>query len=299
MIQQHSRALIAGAIGAVIISFSAILVRLADVAPSVAAVYRCAYAVPLLGILAAAEMRRGGVPSYRQLACATGAGVCFAIDLVSWHVSIAAVGAGLATVLANMQVVLVGFVVLLTPSQRITRRELAAIPLVMAGVVLIAGLLGTPVWGADPQLGAITGLITACSYTGFLLLLRAAASQGTLQVSALLVATTVAMFGSLVAASFERDASLAPSWPAHGWLLMLAITSQVIAWLLISRALSRLRPVETSLLLTIQPVGSLLLGAVLLGEEPRLPQLVGAMLIVVAIVMAMTGRDTALPESSV
>ena len=37
-----------------------------------------------------------------------GAGVLFAADLTFWHHSIEAVGAGLATVLGNIQVVLVG-----------------------------------------------------------------------------------------------------------------------------------------------------------------------------------------------
>ena len=290
MIREHSRALAAGATGAVIIAFSAILVRLADVAPAVAAFYRCAYALPLLGVLALREIRQAGAPDTRQIAYAAGAGLCFAIDLVCWHVSIAAVGAGLATVLANMQVVLIGLVALLVPGQRITAREVAAIPLVMAGVVLIAGLFGTPVWGAHPELGAITGLMTACAYTGFLLLLRAASPAGHAQVSTLLIATAVAAAGSLIAAAFDARATLGFSWPAHGWLLLLAVTSQVFAWLLITRALSRLRPVETSLLLTIQPVGSVLLGIVLLGEAPHAAQLAGAALIILSIIMAMSAR---------
>ena len=40
-----------------IIAFSAILVRLADVSPETAAVFRCAYAAPVLGVLAAWERR--------------------------------------------------------------------------------------------------------------------------------------------------------------------------------------------------------------------------------------------------
>ena len=43
---------ITGVAGALLIAFSAILVRFADVSPSAAAVYRCAYAVPVLAVLA-------------------------------------------------------------------------------------------------------------------------------------------------------------------------------------------------------------------------------------------------------
>ena len=66
-----------------------------------------------------------------------------------------------------------------------------------------------------------------------------------------------------------------PSWPAHAWLLTLALTSQVLGWLLITVSLPRLPAALTSVTLTIQPVGSVLLGVILLGEEPSGLQLVG------------------------
>lgn len=284
-------ALIAGAVGAVIIAFSAIFVRLADVAPSVAAVYRCAYAVPLLIPIVVVEIRREGPPRPGAVVAAVGAGVWFAMDLVCWHISIGAVGAGLATVLANMQVVLIGLLAVVLPAQRITRRELAAIPIVMFGVILIAGVLGTPVWGNHPTLGAVMGLITAVSYTGFLLLMRRATPNPRAQATPLLVATIVACGGALAVVPFEHGASLVPSWPAHGWLLLLAATCQVLAWLLIARSLAQLRPVVMSLLLTIQPIGSLMLGVLLLGERPAFAQVLGAAMIVGAIVLAVTGRQ--------
>lgn len=46
------RPVLAGVLGALVIAFSAILVDLAKVSPSAAAVYRCAYALPALGALA-------------------------------------------------------------------------------------------------------------------------------------------------------------------------------------------------------------------------------------------------------
>ncbi len=291
MDRAHISALVAGAVGAVIIAFSAIFVRLADVAPSVAAVYRCAYAIPLLIPIVVMEIRREGRPDRRAITAATIAGVWFAMDLVCWHISIGAVGAGLATVLANMQVVLIGLLAFVLPAQHITRRELAAIPIVMVGVLLIAGVLGTSVWGGHPTLGAITGLVTAASYTGFLLMMRRATPNPQAQAAPLLIATAVACACSLLVVPFERGASLAPTWPAHGWLVLLATTCQVLAWLLIARSLARLRPVVMSLLLTIQPIGSMVLGAIVLGERPAAAQLLGAALIVGAIILAVIGRQ--------
>jgi drug/metabolite transporter (DMT)-like permease len=46
------RPVLAGALGALVIAFSAILVKLAEVSPSTAAFFRCFYALPLLALLA-------------------------------------------------------------------------------------------------------------------------------------------------------------------------------------------------------------------------------------------------------
>src|SRR5215208_2914738 len=70
--------------------------------------FRCLYAVPPLWFLAKLEGRRYGPRPLKQRALAWLAGVFFAVDLIAWHQGIEEVGAGLATVLGNLQVVLVG-----------------------------------------------------------------------------------------------------------------------------------------------------------------------------------------------
>jgi GNAT superfamily N-acetyltransferase len=61
-------------LGALVIAWSSILVRLADVSPSTAAILRCAYPQPQLGPQAWREDRRQGPPPGRgrQLAAAAG-----------------------------------------------------------------------------------------------------------------------------------------------------------------------------------------------------------------------------------
>ena len=262
--------------GALTIAFSAILVHQAGVHPATAAVYRCAYAVPVLALLAWGEQRRYGARAAGQQRLALVAGVFFAADLIFWHQAIADVGAGLATVLGNLQVVVVPFVAWAVLAEAPGRRILAALPLTLIGVVLISGALEDGAYGAHPLRGVVFGALTGLAYGGFILILRHGNEDLRRPAGPLFDATWVAAVVSLAVALALGVDDLAPAWPSAGWLVLLALSSQVLGWLLISVSLPRLPAALTSMLLTVQPVGSVLLGIVLLGEEPTLLQLCGA-----------------------
>ena len=102
----------------------------------------------------------------------------------------------------------------------------------------------------------------------------------------LFAATLVATFVAAAAGVLLGEVDFAPSWPAHGWLVTLALTSQVLGWLLIAR-----RAAATAGVADIgradRPAGRL--GAariVLLGEDPAPLQLAGVAVIVAGIVIA-------------
>ena len=79
--------------------------------------------------------------------------------------------------------------------------------------------------------------------------------------------------------------------------MLLALTSQVLGWLLIAVSLPRLPAALTSVTLTIQPVGSVLLGVVLLGEEPSVLQFAGVACIVAGLVsVALRRAPRPVPE---
>ena len=290
---QVGRAPLVALAGALTIAFSAILVHQADVHPATAAVYRCAYAVPVLGLLAWRERRRYGARAEGQRRLAFAAGLFFAVDLVCWHQAIADVGAGLATVLGNLQVVIVPFVAWAVLAEAPGRRILAALPLTLIGVVLISGALEDGAYGAHPARGVLFGALTGLSYAGFILLLRHGNEDLRRPAGPLFDATWVAALASLAAALVLGADDLVPAWPSAAWLVCLALTSQVLGWLLISVSLPRLPAALTSMILTIQPVGSIVLGIVLLGEEPSALQLAGALCILAGLVSIATRRRPA------
>lgn len=276
--------------GAVCIAFSGILVRLADVPPSTAAFFRCLYALPALGALAIWERRRYGPRERSQSAIAIVAGVFFAADLVLWHHAIAAVGAGLATVLGNVQVVLVPLAAWLVLREWPGGRVVAAVPIVLSGVVLISGVVGEGAYGDDPALGVLFGVLTALAYSAFLLTLRAGNRDLRRPGGPLLDATLAAALATLPLGWALGELQLAPTWPAHGWLVALGLSSQALGWLLISAALPRVPAALTSVVLTLQPVLSVLLAVALLDEAPSNVQLTGIAVVLAGILLATSAH---------
>jgi drug/metabolite transporter (DMT)-like permease len=282
----RDRPVLTAVLGALTIAFSAIFVRLADVTPATAAIFRCAYALPLLGILAWYERRRYGPRAPGQARLAWIAGAFFAADLVAWHHAIEQVGAGLATVLGNTQVVIVPIAAWLLLGERPGGRVAASVPVVLIGVVLISGVIGGgDAYGANPILGVLFGIGTGMAYAGFLLVQRRANADHRRPAGPLFDATLSAAVFSLLIGLPLGEVNLAPTWPAHGWLLALALSVQVVGWLLISISLPRLPSAVTSVVLTIQPVGSVLLGMWILAETPSAFQLVGVLFIIAGLLL--------------
>jgi drug/metabolite transporter (DMT)-like permease len=258
-----------------VIAFSAILVRLSEVSPSTAAFFRCAYALPVLALLAWLESRRYGKRTLRERVPLWIAGVMFAADLTFWHHSIEAVGAGLATVLGNTQVVLVALLAWAVLGERPGRRVLAALPVVLVGIVLISGALEQGGYGRDPAAGAVFGVLTGLTYAGFILVLRHSSADRRPPAGPLFDVTLAAALTTLAGGLVIGDLDLVPVWPGHAWLVVLALTSQVLGWLVISVSLPRLPAALASMLLTIQPIGSVILGAIIFAEAPSGLQIVG------------------------
>lgn len=282
------RPALAGVVGALAIAFSAILVDLASVTPVAAALWRCSYALPVLGALAFVEQRRFGPRTWRERRLAAAAGVLFALDIIAWHYCIRDVGAGLGTVLGNLQVVVVPFLAWALLRERVPPSILVALPLVCAGVLFVSGALEDGAYGANPPRGVAFGVATGLAYALFLLVQRAGSMDLRRPAGPLFEMTLVSAVVSLACAPLLGAGDIAPAWPSAAWLILLALTSQVLGWLLITVSLPRLPAAMTSMILTIQPIGSVILGAVLLSEEPSLLQLAGCALIVLGLVSVGT-----------
>jgi drug/metabolite transporter (DMT)-like permease len=280
---RHPR--MAAVIGALAIAFSGIFYRWSGVAPSTGVVFRCLYGLPLLIVVAAGETRRLGPMSRRTIGLSAAAGVFFAVDLVTFHYAVDVIGAGLGTVMGNLQVVIVAGAAWVLWGERPRREVLAALPGMLLGVVLISGVVGAGAYGKNPELGVEIGLVTASAYAGYLLIIRRA-SPDHRPAGPVAIATAVTGIVAVLIGGVAGDLDLVPALPAHAYLIALGVLSQSVGYLAIQASLPKLPAVITSVLLLVQPVTTVALGALLLGERPSPLQLVGVLLVILGIALA-------------
>ncbi|MGC9973961.1 MAG: DMT family transporter [Gaiellaceae bacterium] len=296
LLDRHQNAVTPAIAGAIFIAFGAIFIRLSHVAPATAAFYRCFYALPVLAPMALLERRRRGARPLRAHLLALGAGLFFGIDLVLWCESIVYVGAGLATVLSNIQVVVFPLAAWLLLAERPSARLTAAAPIALTGVVFISGEIGGGAYGRNPGLGAIYGIASGLAYTASLICMRLAGQAEARYTRARLFEMTLS---STIAAGaiglWLGQLGIVPGASAQVWLILLALGSQVAGWLLITWAISRIAAAATALVLTLQPAGSVVLAMLILGEKPSPVQLLGVCAIAVAIPLGTLRSDNRAP----
>ncbi|MEU2223907.1 DMT family transporter [Streptomyces sp. NPDC018347] len=270
------------AVGALCVSASAVLLDLAHTTPATASFHRCVLALPALVVLAGAERRREGPPPRGHHGLALAAGVLFAGDMLLWTQAIAEVGAGLSTVLVNVQVVLVPLIAWAIDREPVPGRFLGWLPLLLLGVVLTGGVLERGgATGTDPRRGTVHAVLAAVCYSGFLYLLRRGGHSGHVRQLYTVVVASAAVTSMLAGLAWYGFA-VAPGWRVMGWLLAVAVSSQVVGWLLVATASPRLASHVGAVLLLLTPVGAVALGAVVLGERPTALQLAGCALILVS-----------------
>jgi drug/metabolite transporter (DMT)-like permease len=268
--------------GALAISFSAILYSLSEVSPMTGAFYRSLYALPVLFIIWWVR-RDQDQRSQRKRLIAYGAGLLLGLDMVVWHISIEYIGVGLSTLIANSQVIVVAVVAWLFMGERPSRQLFIAIPVVLFGVALVSGLGRGDSFGSNPLLGTVLALFSAIFYAAFLLGMRNSNDVQAPSAGPLMEATAGAALATLLVSGFGEGIQFAPTWPAHGWLIALALSSQVAGWLLIGYALPRLPAAETATIIMLQPVLTMIWGVIIFGEAPSTIQLVGAGLVLIGV----------------
>lgn len=277
------------------ISFSAIFYELSEVSPITGAFFRVGYALPVLVTVWLLQRKADRRPRSRRWIGA-GAGLALGADTVVWHTSIEYIGAGLATLLANTSVIFVALGAWVVLGERPRRTTMIAIPVILAGVSLVSGLGQGDAFGVDPVRGTLLALLAAFFYSGFILAFRQSNDEQAPAAGPLTEATFGAVVATLLLAPLFGGVDFAFSWPAHGWLMTMAVGSQVIGWLLIGYALPRLPAVETATIILLQPALTMIWGSLVFDERPSPLQVIGAVVVLSGVAFVALVRARRAPQ---
>jgi drug/metabolite transporter (DMT)-like permease len=273
--------LAAAVVANVALAFGPWFVRVADTGPVAAAFWRMALALPVIAGLAWVSGTRTAalrLPGRLWWLLAL-AGAAFALDLGSWHVGILQTTLANATLFGNSATFifpLYGFVVARAWP---TRTQGCALLLAALG----AGLLMGRSYQLDPGhlVGDLLCVLAGLLYAGYFMLM-AGVRRTMAPWPALALSSLAALAPLLLLAIVMRERIVPGDW---GPLLGLALVSQVIGQGCMIYALGKLSPLVIGLALLLQPVVAATIGWIVYGETLGVPDLFGAGLVAVALVL--------------
>ena len=275
--------------GAFLLSFAPLFYIQSETTPITGAFFRMVYAIPILLILVW-YLNREDSRSFNTRMLTFAAGILLAIDFAGYHSAIDYIGSGIATLIGNSQVIIVTLSSWWLFGERPNRMILLALPMVMLGLVFISGIWDDEPYGEDPFKGVIASIVAAIFYSSFLILYRYSnrikAPSANLQFDATIgAAIGLLLIGIAPLEGLDIEPiNFTLSWPGHGWLILLAISCQIIGWIAITFALPRLPAAHTSFAVLLQPVLTIVWGVILLSEQPSFQQIFGMTLIFSAII---------------
>jgi drug/metabolite transporter (DMT)-like permease len=279
-------ALIAGAIG---IGVAPVFVRLSEAGPMATGFWRLFLAAPIFWLWANAEKRDTAPPtrlSRAHIILLAAAGLFYACDLGTWHLSLHFTTIANATLLTNFAPIFVTLGAWLLWRERFRKMFYVGLVLAILGATM---LIGASFGVGDQQLlGDLWGLVSAAFYGAYLLSvkqLRQHLSTPLIMLWSGLVASAALLVFALVLGEQILAVTLA------GWLMLiaLALISQVGGQGLIAFALRHLPAPFSSVTLLLQPVVATFLAWLLFDEVLGGWQAVGAAIVLTGIWLARRG----------
>lgn len=271
--------------GASLISLTGVLVRYAEVPPTVAGFWRMLFGGAMLALLLVAMRRWQTIPARAWVFCLWPA-LAFAADLWFWHRSIHAIGPGLATLLANTQVFFMVAAGVMFFGERLSPRFGLGVALAFGGLLLILGD-GWSMLSTESRVGVWFGLATGVAYAVYNLGLKRAQREAPLALEPVLVVSTLQCAVMLGLAGLVEGASFViPDARSLAALLALGLVGQCLGWVLIGRALPRLRVVTVGLLMLLQPLFAFILDVLLFARPTAVHEWIGLTLSLAGIFIA-------------
>lgn len=239
--------------GAILISFSSVMVKLAAaVPPDVIGFYRLFVGGLGMGVFL---WRMGKLKQLTRHVWiwAILSALFFTGDFIFWHRSIIHVGPGLSTMLANYQVIFLALVSVTFFREKMSKPFMAALPMALIGLYLMVGVQWSS-FSEDFQLGVIYGLMTAVFYALYLISLKYSLSKAgadPLAMAGAVALLTGLMLGSIGAA--QGQSFVIPDTQSLLALATLSLVCHAVGWFCITRGIQLVKTSLVGLILLLQP----------------------------------------------
>jgi drug/metabolite transporter (DMT)-like permease len=188
------------------------------------------------------------------------------------------VSAGLVAILLYLYPAIVVIFSTLLFKERINGLKILALLLALTGTVLTIGL-----GGGGSLLGIALAMTAPFIYSAYIL----AGSKITKEVDILSSSTVVMISASLVFGALiaVRGFNIPQTLVGWGGVFAIALLSTVIAIITFFAGLKRIGPTNASMLSTFEPVTTVVLAAIVFGEEITFTRIVGGVLILMAVIL--------------
>ena len=316
--QGNSRAYLILIIGIVFLAFTAPWVKLSNFEPATSVLLRCGLGFLALLPFMIREVKKHGSLSKTGIMLSLLAGLFLGIDFTAWNYSIYYVGSGIASILLNMQVIILPALAFLFDRERIPKTYFIVAPIMILGVVMTGGIFDpvdpasvtgpTTIYGMNiATLGTIAGIISGVCY-GIYLYTSRKASSGSINVIvqpmayatlAQLVAPILWILfsgigefnltqGVLVDGALPMNPETTMGDPITAmnwfWVIVLATLGQAVAWTFVQYGAVRLNSTIVAGLLLLSPISTVaIIAVVLFGEIPSVIQVLGVVIVLGAV----------------
>jgi drug/metabolite transporter (DMT)-like permease len=259
-------------------SLSGVVVKVVHIGPTAFAFWRSLGAAAIMAALL--PLGRGRLPPLRwMLASATLYTVVVSLLITSMTASTAATGI-LLQYTAPLFCALFAWVFL---RRRISASTMAAMSVAAVGI----GIMVWGGWKGDHWVGPVTGLISGAAFGGLILVLERvdrAAGPGGANPFAIVLFNNAGAAAILLPLCAAQGALHAAPWKV-GLVCVTGVVQLAIPYVLFQLALRRVKPVDASLLILLEPVLNPVWVALATSERPDAFTLAGGVAILAAMVV--------------
>ncbi|WP_019673225.1 DMT family transporter [Psychrobacter lutiphocae] len=297
------------------LAFSAIMVKEANFEPVTNAFLRC-----LLGFITLIPFGIWEIKTKRKLSkngvlLAIGAGIFLGIDMTAWNYAIFFIGAGISSVLLNLQIIIMPMLAMIFDKFQPKKSFWVLVPIMIFGIVLAGGILdGAPsegpaiIWGYPiAWIGTALGMLSGICYGCYLYTSR---KSGTLNAGLYIQPLMWVFLAQLIPQGFTMLFLSPEGWNvtqgvlANGklpldagtamtgdmitaanwwWMVLLAVVGHAMAWVFVQIGSVNLDPTVVAGLLLLSPITTVLVAPYTSGESISVLQAIGVVIVLAAV----------------